>query len=314
MEWRNQTEVIEFILEGPTDHEELNNLLFVVFLAMYLINLLGNGTMITVISGNSKLHTPMYLFLCFLSFVDMSLTSVTVPKMLSNLASNKKTISFTNCLAQLYFFVGFTVEECILLSIMAYDRYVAVCNPLHYITIMNRKLCLSMLFASLIISFMHSLLHTLLIYRLSFCKSHKIEHFFCDYTPLLQISCTDTSINELMLFTETAMLVMVPFLIILISYINIIKTILKIQSPGGRQKTFSTCSSHFTVVTLFYGSILFMYFRPSSSYSMEKDKIASVVYNVLSPMLNPFIYSLRNRDVKISLRKALQSKVTCSKE
>ncbi|XP_030047862.1 olfactory receptor 1019-like [Microcaecilia unicolor] len=313
MEWRNETAVTEFILEGPTDREELNHFLFVVFLVMYLINMLGNGTMISVIIRNSQLHTPMYLFLGFLSSLDVCITSVTVPKMLSNLISDKKTISFSSCLAQLYFFVGFTVDECILLSIMAYDRYVAICKPLHYITIMNKKVCFSMLFASSITSFMHSLLHTLLIYRLSFCKSHKIRHFFCDYTPLLQLSCTDTSINELLLFTEASVLVMGPFLIILISYIYIIKTILKIESSSGRHKTFSTCSSHFIVVTLFYGSIFFMYFRPPSSYSMEKDKISSVVYNVLSPMLNPFIYSLRNRDVKIALRRALHRTVTCSK-
>ncbi|XP_030047858.1 olfactory receptor 1019-like [Microcaecilia unicolor] len=312
MEWRNETTITEFVLEGPTDHEELNNVLFVVFLAMYSINLLGNGTMISVITGNSQFHTPMYLFLCVLSSVDMCLTSVTVPKMLSNLISDKKTISFSNCFTQLYFFIVFVIEECILLSIMAYDRYVAICNPLHYITIMNKKACLSMLFTSVIISIMHALLHTLLAFRLPFCKSNKIQHFFCDLTPLLQLSCKETSINELVIFTEAPMVVMGPFLIILISYIYIIKTILKMHSTGGRHKTFSTCSSHFIVVTLFYGSILFMYFRPSSSYSMEKDKIASVVYTVLSPMLNPFIYSLRNKDVKTAvktaLRRALQRK------
>ncbi|XP_030047857.1 olfactory receptor 1019-like [Microcaecilia unicolor] len=310
MEWRNETTITEFVLEGPTNHEELNNILFVVFLAMYSINLLGNGTMISVITGNSQLHTPMYLFLCVLSFVDMCLTSVTVPKMLSNLISDKKTISFSNCFTQLYFFIIFIIEECMLLSIMAYDRYVAICHPLHYVTIMNKKVCLSMLFASVILSIMHAFLHTLLALRLPFCKSNKIQHFFCDLTPLLQLSCTDTSINELVIFTEASVLVMGPFLIILISYIYIMKTILKMQSTGGRQKTFSTCSSHFIVVTLFYGSILFMYFRPSSSYSLEKDKLASVVYNVLSPMLNPFIYSLRNKDVKMTLRRALQRKVS----
>ncbi|XP_030047860.1 olfactory receptor 1019-like [Microcaecilia unicolor] len=310
MEWRNQTTVTEFVLEGPTDHEELNNVLFVVFMAMYSINLLGNGTMISIISGNSQLHTPMYLFLCVLSSVDMCLTSVTVPKMLSNLISGNKNISFSNCFTQLYFFIVFAIEECMLLSIMACDRYVAVCNPLHYITIMNKKACLSTVFASLIISILHALLHTLLAFRLPFCRSNKIQHFFCDLTPLLQLSCKDTSINELVIFTEASVLIIGPFLIILVSYIYIIKTILKMHSAGGRYKTFSTCSSHFMVVTLYYGSIFFMYFRPSSSYSMEKDKIASVVYNVLSPMLNPFIYSLRNKDVKIALKRALQRKVS----
>ncbi|XP_029441700.1 olfactory receptor 1C1-like [Rhinatrema bivittatum] len=305
MEQTNETAVLEFILLGLTEHMELRGFLIVVFLAMYLMNLLGNGTMITVIGGNSQLHTPMYFFLCNLSFVDMCFTSVTVPKMLSNLISDKKTISFSECITQLYFFIVFATAECILLSIMAYDRYVAICNPLHYITIMNKNVCLRMSASSFIISFLNALLHTLLVYRLSFCNSNKIQHFFCDLTPMLQLSCTDTTINELVIFSEASLLAMLPFLIILVSYIRIINTILKIQSTGGRRKTFSTCSSHLTVVLLFYGTVFFMYFRPSSSYSMEKDRIASVMYNVLSPMLNPFIYSLRNRDVKTALKRML---------
>ncbi|XP_029471527.1 olfactory receptor 1F1-like [Rhinatrema bivittatum] len=313
MEQKNQTAMKEFVLLGLTEREELRGPLIVVFLAMYLMNLLVNGTMISVISGNSQLHTPMYFFLCNLSFVDMCFSSVTVPKMLSNLISDKNTISFSECIAQLYFFFVFATIECVLLSIMAYDRYVAICNPLHYITIMNKKTWVNMSAASFIIGFLHPLLHTLLVCRLSFCSSNKIQHFFCDLTPLLQLSCTDTSVNELLIFTEASLIVMLPFLIILISYIRIINTIWKIPSAGGRYKTFSTCSSHLTVVILFYGTLIFMYFRPSSSYSLEKDKITSVVYNVLSPILNPFIYSLRNRDVKMALKKALQTKVYSSK-
>ncbi|XP_030047846.1 olfactory receptor 1C1-like [Microcaecilia unicolor] len=310
MDQMNETEVIEFVLLGLTDRVALRGLLIAVFLAMYLINMLGNGTMISVISGSPQLHSPMYIFLCNLSFVDLCFTSVTVPKMLSNLISNKKTISYSACITQLYFFVAFAGSECVLLSIMAYDRYVAICNPLHYFTIMNKKVCLSMSAACLIICFLNSLLHTLLVYRLSFCNSNLIEHFFCDFTPLLKLSCTDTSINELVLFTEASLIAVLPFLIILISYFRIINAILKIQSTGGRHKTFSTCSSHLTVVILFYGTLIFMYFRPSSSYALEKDKIASVVYNVVSPMVNPFIYSLRNRDVKLALKTALQRKLS----
>ncbi|XP_029471540.1 olfactory receptor 1044-like [Rhinatrema bivittatum] len=313
MEQRNQTAVTEFVLLGITERAELRGPLIVVFLAMYLMNLLGNGTMISVIAGNSQLHTPMYFFLCNLSFVDMCFSSVTVPKLLSNLISDKNTISFSQCITQLYFFIVFTTTECVLLSIMAYDRYVAICNPLHYITIMNKKAWVSLSAASFIISFLNALLHTLLVYRLSFCSSNKIQHFFCDVTPLLQLSCTDTSINELVIFIDASLLVMLPCLIILISYICIINNILKIQSTGGRRNTFSTCSSHLTVVMLFYGTLIFMYCRPSSSFSLEKDKITSVMYNVLTPMLNPFIYSLRNRDVKMALRRALQTKVSCSK-
>ncbi|XP_029467986.1 olfactory receptor 1361-like [Rhinatrema bivittatum] len=305
MEQRNQTAVTEFVLLGLSERAELRGPLFVIFLAMYLMNLLGNGTMISVIGGNSQLHTPMYFFLCNLSFVDMCFSSVTVPKLLSSLISNKKTISFSQCITQLYFFLVFAGSECVLLSIMAYDRYVAICNPLHYITIMNKKVCLGMSASCLFISILNAFLHTLLVYRLSFCSTNKIQHFFCDLTPMLQLSCTDTSINELVIFTEASVLAIMPFLIILISYIRIISSILKIRTTDGRSKTFSTCSSHLTVVILFYGTLIFMYFRPSSSYSLEKDKITSVVYNVLSPMLNPFIYSLRNKDVKMALRKLI---------
>ncbi|XP_029471416.1 olfactory receptor 1019-like [Rhinatrema bivittatum] len=312
MEQRNQTAVTEFVLLGLTDREELRGLLIVVFLAMYLMNLLGNGTMILVITGNSQLHAPMYFFLCNLSFVDMCLTSVTVPKMLTNLICDKKTISFSQCITQQYFFLLFAATECVLLSVMAYDRFVAICNPLHYITIMNKRVWLSLSAISFIIGFLHALLHTLLVYLLSFCSSNKVQNFFCDTTTLLQLSCTDTSINQLMIFTESSLVVMLPFLIILTSYIRIINTILKIQSTGGRHKTFSTCSSHLTVVILFYGTVIFMYFRPTSSYSLEKDKMTSVVYNVVSPMLNPFIYSLRNKDVKMALKKALQTKTSSS--
>nr|XP_033818320.1 olfactory receptor 8U9-like [Geotrypetes seraphini] len=306
MDLMNKTEVIEFVLLGVTERAELRGLLIVVFLVLYLINLLGNGTIMLVISGSSQLHTPMYFFLCNLSFVDMCLTSVTVPKMLSNLISGKKTISYTECITQLYFFIAFADGECVLLSIMAFDRYVAICNPLQYITIMNKKVCLSLSAAFFIISILSSLLHTLLINRLSFCKSNQIEHFFCDFTPLLKLSCTDTSVNELVVFTAASLVIIVPFLITLLSYVFIISAILKIQSTGGRRKTFSTCSSHLIVVIIYYGTVIFMYFRPSSSYSLEKDKITSVVYNVVSPMLNPFIYSLRTREVKTALKTVLQ--------
>nr|XP_033818256.1 olfactory receptor 1-like [Geotrypetes seraphini] len=309
MESINQTTALEFLLLVFTERVELRSFLFVTFLVMYMINLLGNGAMISVIASNSHLHTPMYFFLCNLSLVDMCFSTVTVPKLLNNLVSDSKTISFTSCLAQLYFFLIFSGSECMIISIMAYDRYVAICNPLHYVTIMNKRVCLSMSAVSWTLYFFHGWLHTLLVYRLSFCKSNEIQHYFCDLTQMLQLSCTDTSINELVIFVEGSLTAILPFVIILISYICIITTILKIKSTGGRWKTFSTCSSHLTVVTLFYGTLIFMYFRPSSSYSMARDRISSVVYNVLSPMLNPFIYSLRNRDVKIALKKVLQRKV-----
>nr|XP_033818175.1 olfactory receptor 1361-like [Geotrypetes seraphini] len=313
MDQKNQTAITEFLLLGLTTRVELSNLLFVVFLFMYLMNLLGNGTMISVISGTSKLHTPMYFLLCNLSFVDMSFSSVTVPKMLSNLISGKKNISYANCITQLYFFIIFATAECLLLSLMAYDRYVAICKPLYYIIIMNKKVCLIMTTILFIISFLNSVLHTLLVSRLAFCNSNNIQHFFCDFAPLIHISCTDTSINELLAFIVGTVLIITPFLIILISYVYIITTILKIKSTGGRRKTFSTCSSHLSVVTLFYGTFIFMYLRPQSSYSLEKDMIASVMYNVVSPMLNPYIYSLRNREVVLKVRNVLPRTICFSK-
>ncbi|XP_030050866.1 olfactory receptor 1C1-like [Microcaecilia unicolor] len=309
MEEGNWTTVTEFLLLSLSDHIQIRNLLFLMFLMMYLINLLCNGIMICLIGSSPHLHTPMYFFLANLSFMDMCFSSVTVPKMLNTLLSEKKTISFRGCITQLFFFIVFLGAECMLLSIMAYDRFIAICDPLHYITIMNRWVCVGMTAASWIISSLNAILHTLLISHLTFCHSNNIHHFFCDLSPLLKPPCTDTSINEVMIFTEGFLLVMVPFLIILISYVRIISTILKIQSTDGRHKAFSTCSSHLTVVTLFYGTLMFMYLRPPSSYSLEKDRIATVVYNVLSPMLNPFIYSLRNNDVKRALRKAMRRKV-----
>nr|XP_033818383.1 olfactory receptor 1G1-like [Geotrypetes seraphini] len=312
MEQGNHSSVTEFILLGLTEQEALRGPLFGVFLVMYLLNVLANGTLITVIVKNTQLHIPMYFFLQYLASVDICLASVTVPKMLITLISDKKTIYFSECMTQLFFFILFVGSECVILCIMAYDRYVAICYALHYVSIMSRKVCLGFAAASWIINFLNGIIHTLLIARLSFCDSNKIKHFFCDLTPLMKLSCTDTSINELVIFTEGSLIVVVPFLIILFSYARILNTILKMQSTSGRRKVFSTCSSHFIVVALFYGTILFMDFRPSSSYSLEKDRIASVVYNVLSPMLNPFIYSLRNRDVKTALWRMLQRKISSS--
>ncbi|XP_030048241.1 olfactory receptor 145-like [Microcaecilia unicolor] len=312
MKQGNRTATTEFILVGLTEQVALRVPLFGVFLVMYLMNVLANGTLITVIGRNTQLHTPMYFFLFYLAFVDICLTTDTVPKMLITLVSDKKTIYFSECMTQLYLFIFFVGSECVILSIMAYDRYVAICYPLHYVTIMSKKVCLGFAAASFIINFVNGLIHTLLIARLSFCNSNKIQHYFCDLTPLMKLSCTDTFINELVIYTEGSLIVVVPFLIILVSYARILRTVLKMQSTSGRHKAFSTCSSHFIVVALFYGTILFMDFRPSSSYSLERDRMASVVYNVLSPMLNPFIYSLRNRDVKTALRRMLQRKISSS--
>nr|XP_033793497.1 olfactory receptor 1468-like [Geotrypetes seraphini] len=310
MDQGNWTAVTEFLLLSLSEHAQIRSLLFVMFFMMYLINLLCNGIMILLIGSDPQLHTPMYFFLGNLSFMDMCFSSITVPKMLTNLLSENKIISFGGCITQLFFFIFFLGAECMLLSIMAYDRFIAICDPLHYITIMNRWVCLGMTAALWAISCLNATLHALLISHLTFCHSNNIHHFFCDLTPLLKPSCVDTSVNELVIFTEGSLLVLVPFLVILISYVRIISTILKIQSTNGRHRAFSTCSSHLTVVTLFYGTLMFMYLKPPSNYSLEKDRIASVVYNVLSPMLNPFIYSLRNKDVKRALDRNVCKRAT----
>ncbi|XP_029452804.1 olfactory receptor 1G1-like [Rhinatrema bivittatum] len=309
MEPQNWTTVTEFLLLGFSDLPEHQISLFVLFFTMYLINLLGNTIMITLIATDHHLHTPMYFFISNLSFVDMCFSSVTVPQMLINIFSENKAISYTSCMAQLSFFINFNGIEVVLLAVMAYDRYVAICNPLHYPMLMNKKICLCLLGVCWLSGALNSLLHTILMCRLSFCSSNKIIHFFCDMPPLFKLSCTDTSLNELMIFTEGSLFDMVPFLFIIVSYIRIISTIFKTSSVSRRSKAFSTCSSHMITVTLYYGSIFFMYFRPSTSYSLEYDRVASVIYTTLTPMLNSFIYSLRNKDVKVALKRAISEKI-----
>lgn len=299
----------DFILVGFSDYVQQPIVFFPVFSAIYMLSILGNLLLISVTIVSPQLQSPMYFFLSNLSLVDMCLTTVVVPRLLLNVLLNQKNISFPECIAQVYFFIAFAGVECFILSSMAYDRYIAVCKPLYYITIMNRKLCLQLALASWIINFVNSILHTLLISRLSFCGPRIVQHFFCDLLPLFKLSCSDTSVNQLVIFTEGFLIVALPFLVTLISYIYIIWTILKIPSSIGRKTAFSTCSAHLTVVTLFYGTMICVYFRPSSAYSPVHDKLAAVLYTVFTPMLNPFIYSLRNKDVKISFKKLIQSNI-----
>ncbi|XP_029452799.1 olfactory receptor 1G1-like [Rhinatrema bivittatum] len=309
MEPQNWTTVTEFLLLGFSDLPEHQISLFVLFFTMYLLNLLGNAIMITLVATDHHLHTPMYFFISNLSFVDMCFSSVIVPQMLINIFSENKAISYTACMVQLYFFIAFANIEVVLLAVMAYDRYVAICNPLHYPMLMNKETCLSLLGVCWLSGTLHSLLHTILMCRLSFCSSNKIIHFFCDVPPLFKLSCTDTSLNELVIFTEGSLFDMVPFLFIIASYIRILSTIFKASSVSKRSKAFSTCSSHIVTVTLYYGSLFFMYFRPSTSYSLEYDRIASVIYTAVTPMLNSFIYSLRNKEVKVALKRAISEKI-----
>nr|XP_033818031.1 olfactory receptor 1361-like [Geotrypetes seraphini] len=302
---KNHTIVTSFILFGMSDLPEHRILIFLVFLVLYLLNLLGNIVMIILIVNDPQLKTPMYFFLCNLSFADMCLATVNVPNLLANFFSKSKAISYSGCITQMHFFLTTGIAECFLLSAMAYDRYVAICNPLHYTLVMNRKLCSLIAAGCWTIAYFHSLLHTLLMSQLSFCGPNKIDHFFCDLVPLLKLSCSDISTNEIVIFIDGAIVGCGAFLCILISYVRILIAILGIQSSEGRSKVFSTCSSHLIVLTLFFGSAYFTYLQPSSSYIQERNRIMAVMYTVVTPMLNPFIYSLRNNDVKGALRRTI---------
>ncbi|XP_006204480.3 olfactory receptor 1F1 [Vicugna pacos] len=312
MRGANQSSVSEFFLLGLSRRpQQQQQLLFMLFLSMYLATVLGNLLILLAISMDSRLHIPMYFFLSNLSFVDICFSSTTVPKMLANHVLGSQTISFSVCLTQMYFLFEFTDMDNFLLAVMAYDRFVAVCHPLHYSAKMTHQLCALLVTGSWVIANLNALLHTLLMARLSFCADNTIPHFFCDVTPLLKLSCSDTRINQMMILTEGALIMITPFICILVSYILITCAVLRVPSTKGRWKAFSTCGSHLAVVALFYGTIIGVYFNPSSSHSSEKDTAATVMYTVVTPMLNPFIYSLRNRDLKGSLQKMIGKKI-CS--
>lgn len=292
-----------FLLLGLSSNPQLQTPLFANFLIMYVITVVGNVLIILAICSDSRLHTPMYFFLSNLSFTDICFTTVIVPNMLVNLLSEVKSISYVGCLVQMYFFMAFGNTDSYLLASMAIDRLVAICNPFHYDVVMNPRRCLLMLLASCTISHLHAMFRVLLMSRLSFCASHVIKHFFCDTQPVLKLSCSDISSSQTVIMTETLAVIVTPFLCILFSYLRIIITVLRIPSVAGKWKAFSTCGSHLTVVILFYGSITYVYFRPLSMYSVVKDRVATLMYTVVTPMLNPFIYSLRNTDMKRGLRK-----------
>ncbi|XP_054826031.1 olfactory receptor 5AS1-like [Eublepharis macularius] len=305
----NHTIVTEFILFGFTDHQEIQVVLFVLFLSIYIATLVANIGIISLICISPCLHTPMYFFLNNLAFLDLSYSSAITPKMLANFLTGRKTISFAGCIVQMYLFASFADAECLLLAAMAYDRYMAICNPLLYPVLMSRKVCAWLVASSYLMGSMSSLVHTYYAFRLSFCSSNVINHFFCDIPPLLALSCTNTHMNEILLFALCGLIQTSTFLVILISYAYILCTILRIQSAEGRHKAFSTCTSHLTAVALYYGTLLFTYLRPSSSYALDTDKIISVFYTVVFPMVNPLIYSLRNEEVKDTLKRILQRKV-----
>lgn len=304
MRWNNQTRPSEFILLGLSSRPEHQKPLFVLFLIIYLVTLMGNLIIMLSIYLDVHLQTPMYFFLSVLSFVDICYTTVIIPKMLTNFLSEAKTILYSECLSQMYFFLSFGNVDSYLLGAMAIDCYVAICNPFHYITIMSYKCCVLLLVISFFIPFLHSLLHVHLMNQLTFCASNVIHHFFCDLNPVLKLSCSSTFVNEIVIKTEGPFVIMVPFMCIIISYLRIFTTVLKIPSAAGKYKVFSTCGSHLTVVILFYGSVTYVYLQPLTSNNV-KDRIATVIYTILTPMLNPFVYSLRNKDMKQGLGKLI---------
>ncbi|XP_006171273.1 olfactory receptor 7A10-like [Tupaia chinensis] len=302
MEPKNNTEISEFLLLGLSEETEMQPLLFGIFLSMYLITMTGNLLIIVATILDSHLHTPMYFFLSNLSFVDICFTSTTIPKMLVNIQTQSKGITYAGCITQMFFFLLFIVLDNFLLTIMAYDRYVAICHPLHYTIIMHPWLCVLLVLVSWITSVLYALFHSLMVLRLSFCTHTQIPHFFCEFNQVIHLACSDTFINDIVMYLGAILLAGGPFTGILYSYRKIVSSIRKISSARGKYKAFSTCASHLSVVSLFYCTSLGVYFSAADKNS-HSSAIASVMYTVVTPMLNPFIYSLRNKDIKRALRR-----------
>ncbi|XP_075054106.1 olfactory receptor 5AP2-like [Mixophyes fleayi] len=307
----NNTHYKEFILLGLTDNPKLEIILFGLFFIFYTVTLLGNIGIIVAVRVDSRLHTPMYFFLNNLSFLDLCYATIITPKTLVNFLSKSKAIGYIECAVQMYFFAASVTTECFLLGVMAYDRYVAICNPLLYSVVMSKKICIQLVAGAYTLGYLNATLHTITTFRLPFCKTNKIDHFFCDVPPLLKLSCTKTTMNEILMFIFGGFAESSSLTTIIVSYSYIISTILRIRSVDGRKKAFSTCASHLMVVTIFYCTILFMYLRPSSTYAMSQDQVASVFYSVIIPLLNPLIYSLRNKEVIQALKK-MKAKYCCS--
>ncbi|XP_012581630.1 PREDICTED: olfactory receptor 1P1-like [Condylura cristata] len=312
MEGGNQTSSFEFLLWGLSERPEQQGALFLVFLCMYLVTVAGNLLIILAIATDAHLHTPMYFFLASLSCADILWVSTTVPKALMNTQTQSRSISYAGCMTQLYFFLTFGDMDSFLLATMAYDRYVAICHPLHYTMIMSPRRCTLLITACWTLTNLVAMTHTFLIFRLSFCSKKIILDFYCDLGPLMKVSCSDTQVNELVMLFLGGTVILVPCILILISYIRIVTAILRLPSAQGRCKAFSTCGSHLAVVALFFGTVIRAYLCPSSSSSnsVEKNTAAAVMYTVVTPLLNPFIYSLRNKDMKGALGKLLRGQVS----
>ena len=304
----NHSSVTEFILAGLTEQPRLQLPLFLLFLGIYSVTVLGNLGMITLIGLSSRLHTPMYYFLSSLSFIDLCQSTVITPKMLVNFVTEKSIISYPECMTQLYFFIAFIIAECYMLAVMAYDRYVAICNPLLYNITMSYHICFFLTVGVHMLGITGSTIHTGFMLRLFFCKNNIINHYFCDLFPLLELSCSSIYVNELLVIFLSAFNILTPALVILASYIFIISSILQIHSMEGRSKAFSTCSSHIIAVSLFFGSGAFMDLKPPSAVSMDEGKISSVFYTNTVPLLYPLINSLRNKDIILALKKTLSTR------
>ncbi|XP_023557364.1 olfactory receptor 50-like isoform X1 [Octodon degus] len=309
MKSHNHSSASEFILLGLPIRVDQQGMYYTLFLVMYLTTVLGNLLIILLIRLDSRLHTPMYFFLSHLALTDISFSSVTAPKMLMNMLMHNQSISYAGCVSQVYFFLLFGDLDSFLLTSMAYDRYVAICHPLYYTTIMSPNLCLLLVIVSWVLSSASALVHTLLLAHLSFCDDNTLPHFFCDLSALLKLSSSDTTINELVILTVGVVVITLPFICILVSYGHIGATILKAPSIKRICKALSTCGSHLSVVTLYYGAIIGLYFFPSSNNTKEKEVIVAVLYTLITPMLNPFIYSLRNQDMKGALGNILSKRI-----
>ncbi|XP_012379474.1 olfactory receptor 5P76-like [Dasypus novemcinctus] len=307
---RNHTAMTEFILLGLTDDPKLQVILFAVILCIYLVTIFGNLSTIILIRVSSQLHHPMYLFLSHLAFTDIGSSSSVTPKMLVNFLVDENTISYFGCATQLGSAVFFGTSDCFLLAVMAYDRFVAICNPLLYSTKMSTQVCFQLLSVAYIGGFLNACSFTLSFFSLFFCGPNWVNHFFCDFSPLVKLSCSDISVPAVVPSFSAGSIIVVTVFIIAVSYIYILITILKMRSSDGRRKAFSTCTSHLTAVTLYFGTITFIYVMPKSSYSTDQNKVVSVFYMVVIPMLNPLIYSLRNKEIKGALKRELHRKIS----
>ncbi|XP_032739379.1 olfactory receptor 7A17-like [Lontra canadensis] len=303
MEQGNDTQIPEFLLLGLSEDQELQPLIFGLFISMYLITVFGNLVLILAVSIDPKLYTPMYFFLANLSFVDICFTSTTLPKMLWNIQTQSKVITYAGCVTQMYFLMIFSVLDIYLLAVMSYDRFVAICHPLHYTVIMNPRLCGLLVLGSWIISVLHSFLQISMVLQLSFCTEVEIPHFFCELNQMIQLACSDTFLNNMVMYFAAVLLVGVPLAGILYSYSKIVSSILRISSAQGKYKAFSTCASHLSVVSLFFCTSLGVYLSSAATQSSHSSAVASVMYTVVTPMLNPFIYSLRNKDITRALKR-----------